>query len=175
MGKLVLLGVEMPTHLALETPGAPAATSLLELATLGTHTGPCALSNLAKVAVSDTGSALATEQHAAGASRGTEGELVEGNNLATGLDDTGASSLSDAQAADRELGHVEHPDVVGDSAHEHGGLVGLVLHLPGNERNGDRGPVGVALEQTLQDHLVERRVGAALQEAVQLDQQLEVD
>lgn len=46
----------------------------------------------------------------------TESELIEGEDLTAGFEDTLLSSLREAQRGDAEFGHLEEPDVVGHCA-----------------------------------------------------------
>ena len=118
--------------------------------------------------------AAATEQHCVGASGVTHGKLVEGQALAAGLLDACARRVGEAERADRHLGDVEEAGVVDDSAHDNGGLVHLVLHVGKDARHRHHRAVVLALEEALEDLLVERGLGAAAQEAVELDEESEV-
>lgn len=97
----------------------------------------------------------AAQEDGAFAERRHEGQLVEREDLAAGIEDAGTGGLCDAQGGDGELGDGEQTHVVGDGADEHGDLVGLVLEVlaqPG-ERQGRA--VDLAHEQALEHDLVE--------------------
>jgi len=68
----------------------------------------------------------------------------------------------------------QEADVVGNGANNDGDLVLLALELLGNLRERERCPVDLAHKQALEDDLVERGIGAASKEAVQLDEQRNV-
>ena len=70
----------------------------------------------AEVLDSLTGVLWTTEEDDVGTSWCTEGELIEGEALATGLLDAGTSSGSEAKGADAELWDLEHAVVIGDCA-----------------------------------------------------------
>lgn len=101
--------------LHLETLGASAATGTLELPALalderllvGVGTETEVLDRLAGVLG-------ATDEDDVGASRGAEGELVEGEALTAGLEDAGAGGGGEAQGADAELGALDEAGVIGD-------------------------------------------------------------
>lgn len=61
-----------------------------------------------------TGVLGSTEEKNVGTSWGTEGELVKGDGLPTGLLDAGTSSGGELQRADAELGKLEETVVIGD-------------------------------------------------------------
>ena len=84
--------------------------------------------------------------------------------------------LCDSEGADGHLGDVEDPEVVGDGSDDDGGLVTVtgLLHVTGQTGDGERRAVDLAHEQALEHGLVEVRVGAARQEAVELHQELKV-
>merc|ERR1719295_2378675 len=96
------------------------------------------------------------QEHSVLAERGPEGQLIKGDDLAAGLENSVASLLSHVQGADGHLGHLEDPEVVGDGSNADDDLVG----------------VGGIL---LQDDLVELGLSTTGQESVELDEEPEVD
>ncbi len=76
-----------------------------------------------------------------------------------------------------QLGHLVESQVVGDGADDDSGLVGagLALHLADDASQRDGRAVDLGHEQASEDDLVELGAAAASQEAVQLDEQEQVD
>lgn len=130
----------------------------------------------------------ATEKDGVGASRGAEGELVEGEALTAGLGDAGAGGGGEAEGADGHLRDLEEADIVSHAGDSGDGLalVGLggggLEDGTGDLGKGDpggvllvcfsrsqlsrcriRSAVGLAHAQTAEDGLVELGVGAASQ------------
>ena len=127
--------------LHLETLGASATTGTLELATLGLDEGLLVgVGTEAEVLVGLTGALGATDEDDVGASRGAEGELVEGQALTAGGENAGAGSGSEAESADAELGALGHASVVGDLGNG-GHDLALVLLVGGRPlvKRGDLG------------------------------------
>jgi len=122
-----------------------------------------------------TGVLGATEQQGVAASRGTESELVEGDGLAAAGLDAGTGGGGEAQSRDGHLGDLEKAVVIGDGTDNNNDLLLLALELASDAGDRDRGAVDARHEQAAEDDLVEVRVGTAGQEAVQLDQELQVD
>ena len=110
------------------------------------------------------------EEHAVGAGRRAEGELVKGDDLAAGGDDAGAGGVGGAEGGYGELqvDAVEQADIVGDGAHNDSNLAGLAIHLLGELSDGDWGPIGAAHEQALEDNRIEFTFSAASQESIKL-------
>lgn len=108
------------------------------------------------------------EENGAGTGGASEGELIEGDDLAAGLQDAGTDSAGEAQGAHGELGDGEETGVIGDGTDDDGNLVLLALHVTGQAGDGESRAVDLAHEQSLQHNSVELGVGAASQEAVQL-------
>ena len=79
------------------------------------------------------------EEHAVGAGRRAEGELVKGDDLAAGGDDAGAGGVGGAEGGYGELqvDAVEQADIVGDGAHNDSNLAGLAIHRLGELSDGD--------------------------------------
>ena len=125
--------------------------------------------SLAKVGASLARVDGTLEEDGVGAGGTHLGELIKGVDLSAGLEDAGAGLLGEAKGADLELGDIKETDVVGDggNGNDDGVLLSLltVSHNSG-ERHG--GSVGLALEKTLQNDLVEGGSGPAGQEGVKL-------
>ena len=129
----------------------------------------------AKVFDGLTGVLLAPQQQGARAGRGTLGELIQGQSLTAGLDDAGTGDLAELQGGDGHLGDLQEALIVGHSSDQDGdGTLGLAVQLLGNGRQRHGGTVDLAHAQALRDGLVETRLGAAGQEAIQARQQAHV-
>ena len=116
------------------------------------------------------------------------GELVKGHDLTSGLQDAGTCGLGEAECGNTELRHVGETGVVSDVSDDDAGLVLSALHVEGNAGQGHRGEVGAAHHKTVEHglwwcvgtnkktatYLVERALGTAGQEAVDLHQQVHV-
>jgi hypothetical protein len=155
----------------LETAGGSATTSTLELATLGADERlGVASGDTGGTEVLDglTGVLRTTEQDGVLTSRSTESKLVKGQNFTTSVDDTGTSGLGDTEGGNGHLGDIEETDVVGDGTNNNGDLVLVSLQVASNAGDGHGRAVGTGLEETLQDDLVELRVGTTSQESVKL-------
>jgi len=109
------------------------------------------------------------------AQRRTERQVVKGEALAASIHDPGPRRLSEPERSHLHRRHLVDPLVVGHGAHDHSNLVLLALHELDEAAERERRLVGLAHEETLQDHGVEVALGPANQEAVQLDEELEVD
>jgi hypothetical protein len=114
------------------------------------------------------GVAGAAEQDAVRASRPGKGKLVEGHANTTGLGDTCASTISEAECAHSDLGDFQQTDIVSHGTDNNGNLVLLAGHELRQAAQAKRGAVDPAHEEALKDDLVEGRVGPASKEAVQL-------
>jgi hypothetical protein len=127
--------------LHLETLGASATTGTLELAALGLDEGLLVgVGTEAEVLVGLTGALGATDEDDVGASRGAEGELVEGQALTAGSENAGTGGGGEAESADAELGALDHAGVVGDLG-DGGHDLALVL-LVGGGPLVERGDLG---------------------------------
>ena len=62
-------------------------------------------------------------------SRSLHNELVKSHALATGLGDSGAGGLGEAEGSNVELGHVEDSDVFSDGADNNSGTVSLASEV----------------------------------------------
>jgi len=121
----------------------------------------------AKVLDGLAGETRAAEEDGVGASGLADGELVEGDALTASLDDACTGSSSEAKSTDRHLGDLEHARIVNNGADADGGLVASTLHVSRKTGKRDNRAVHTALDETLQDLLVEGRVRAAGKELVQ--------
>jgi hypothetical protein len=112
---------------------------------------------------------LATPQEeGVGASGGAESELIEGQDLTTSLNDTGAGGLGEPQSAHSKLGELEKTSIIGDGANDDHDLVLLALGETGQLDEGQRGLVGPAHTEALQHHAVEVSASPARKEPVEL-------
>jgi len=156
-------------HLSLEAAGGTTTTSLLELATLALDIGLGVLAGTHTEMLDGlTGVLLTAEQDSVGTGGGTESKLIKGDDLTAGLQDAGLGGLGDAQASKGELGDLEETVVIGNGTNDDSGLSILTGHVAGNTGNRHRGAVDARHKKTLQDDLVEGRVRAAGEEAVEL-------
>lgn len=116
------------------------------------------------------GSAFALDQQSSLAGRGTDGQLVEGQDFTSLGEDSATSGFSDAQSANLQLRDIQDASIVSDGSDNYGNgvLGGALLYKTGQtlQRNGSL--VGAAHEQTTQDDLVEFLVRATVQESVEL-------
>lgn len=116
----------------------------------------------AEVLNSLTGVLGSAEEEGVASGRGTESELIQGEDLAAGGQDAGAGSGGEAEGRDAELGDGQEAVVVGDGADDDDGLVVGLLGDVGDDP-GERhwGPVDAGHEQAAEDDLVEGRLSAA--------------
>lgn len=102
---------------------------------------------------------LATEEDGVRASRRTERKLVEGQGLATSLEDTLLGGPGEAEGGNGQLGDLKQTDVVSDSSDDNDGL-GIALRSTGglleDAGEGDRGAVDLREEKTVEDRLTEQ-------------------
>ena len=128
-----------------------------------------------------TGAATAHEEGVL-AGGGDGGKLVEGDAFtANGLDAL-AGFAGEAEGADAEGGELVEADVIEDVTDNDGdgglslGVLpdGLAAHDNSEAGEGDGGAVATALEEALVDGLVEGGLGAAGQELVKLQEELDV-
>ena len=161
-----------------------ATTGLLELGTLGAHVRLLVLVGThTKVPDSLAGVLGAAQKNRVAARRSAHSELVERKALAPSGLDARASRVSEAQGGNAELGQLKHTVVVRDRADDHhrlGGLrcllgdTALVAREVDHARDRHRWTVDLGHKQAAQDHLVEARVSAAREEAVELHEQEQV-
>ena len=164
-----------PTRLRLVAAALASTASLLELATLVADVR-------LRVRPRDAGRAevlnrlarvlRAAEQRDPVARGRGERELIERHALAASLDDPRASRLRESKRAHLHRGHFEHARVVRDGPDDRGHAPLVKLR---ELRQRQRRAVDLGHEQTLEDGLVEVRVRAAREEAVELHEELEVD
>lgn len=115
-----------------------------------------------------------SHQETSGASGVLEGELIEGQDLTTGLDDSLSGGLGDLEGANGKLGDLEESDVVGDIGDGNNGSVVLALQVLNNSRQGDGISGGSGLIQSLVNGAVELGISSSGQESVQLNQELKI-
>jgi hypothetical protein len=109
------------------------------------------------------------------AQRSAERQLIEGKALSTSIHNASPRGLGEPERGHLHRRHLVDPLVVGNGAHDHGDLVLLALHEPDEAAERERRAVGLAHEEPPQDHGVEGALGPPHQEAVELDDELEVD
>ena len=98
-------------------------------------------------------------------------ELVEGQALAAGLLDARARRVREAERAHRHLGDIQQAGVVHHGRDDDGRAVRALLERGRDARQADHRAVRAALHQALRHLRVERRLCAAREVLVQLDQQ----
>ena len=160
-------------------PALPAATSHLELAALGAglRAGPGVVItwSSAEVLAGLTAGAIALKKKALVTGRALKSELVEGHDLATGGEDSGAGGFGEFESADGHLGDGEEPLIVDDLAdNDSDGAVFLALEGERKARDGERTAVGVGKAEAMGNLLVEVVSGAAGNECVEAVQHLHV-
>lgn len=168
---------EARSFLDLEAARLSATAGLLELAALGTNIGLGVVVGAHVEVLHGLARVLGTAEEDGVAALGrTQGELVEGQALAAGSQDPGTGGLGEAQSGDRQLGQLQETVVIGDATDDDDRLGRLatgrdttaVLRQVYQARHADRRTVDLGHEQTAQDDLVEARVSAAGQEAIEL-------
>ena len=114
---------------------------------------------------------LALQQQCLLASWGTEGQLIEGQDLTASLQDAFTCLFGDVQSADRHLGHLEQTQVIGDGTNNNDSRLGLFGSVEETRHTLQRHwwAIGFAHKQTLQHNAIEFLVGTTLQETVQLE------
>lgn len=99
---------------------------------------------------------LAAEQDGVRTGGRTQGELVEGEDLAAGLEDALPGRGGEAEGGDRELRDDAQTDIVGDGADDDDDL-GLAVRgasgLCGDAGQGDGRAVDLGEEETMEDGL----------------------
>jgi len=117
-----------------------------------------------------------TQEESIGASRSTQGELVQSQSLTTSLLNSGSGGSGKAESSDRQLGDVEEAVVVSNGSNDHNSLSLLsVGNVGDNARDGHWRAVDSGHEQSAKNNFVEVGLGAAGEEAVELHQHLQVD
>jgi len=170
--------------LHLETTRSSATTSSLELAALGSNTRLLArVGTEAEVLESFTGVLGSTQEHGVGTSWGSHCELVEGKSLSSSGFDSCSRGPCEAESGNAQLWKFEEAVVISDSSNNHDSLlrIGLVnnvdTRLDGRDdaRDGKWRTVGARHEKSAKHNLVEGTISAASKEAVELDQELQID
>lgn len=97
-------------------------------------------------------------------------ELIESQDLSTGLDDSSSGSSSESESADSELWNDWESLVIEDGADDNQNSLSLLLGAGNLDKSadGDREPVVESLVESLVDNLVELRVSSSGEELVQL-------
>merc|ERR1712079_913418 len=105
-----------------------------------------------------------------------DGQLVEGHDLSSSLQDSLASLLSHPEGAHSHLRDFEDPDVVGDGSNTDTHLVSVtsLLHVAGQSSDRERRPVDLGHEESPQDDLVELGIGPPGQKPVELHQESQI-
>lgn len=162
------------------TMALTAALSTLELTALGADIRldvALGASRNAKVLNSLAGVLLSAEEEAVGAGGAALGQLVKSQALTASLDNASTGSLGEAKGSDLHLGGLDKALVISDGADNDGDalLLGGHSQVLAQGAQGHGGTVDLAHTQALQDNLVEAGSGTAGQEAVELDQEVQVD
>jgi len=108
-----------------------------------------------------TGVLGATEKEGVGTSGGLEGELVEGEGLAAGSDDSGTGGGGEAEGRDVDLGNLGETVVVGHGTDNDDGALLIILDVGGDAGDGNGGSVDAGHEESAENNLVEVGVGSA--------------
>ena len=158
-------------HLGLVTTRLSTSTSTLEVSSLRTNVR-------LNMRVGDTSSSemlnrltsvlRTTKENSVSSSRRTESELIKSDNRSTGLSDTSASTISDTESTDSKGGKVVDTGIVSDGSDNNSNLVFLSLHVTSNTGNRHRGTVNLRHIKSLENSLVEGRVGTTSKEAIKL-------
>jgi len=166
-------------NLDLEASAVPPSSCLLKLPALGAHVWlRVAVGHTrrrAKVLHSFPSILRSPQQNRVLAQRGTQRKLVKGEALATSIHNPGPGRLSEPERSHLHCWYLIDPLVVSHGAHYHSNLILLALHEVDEAAERERRAVGLAHEEPLQDHSVEVALGPPNKEAVQLDEELEVD
>jgi hypothetical protein len=176
-------------ELCLEAARSTATTGLLEGAALGAHIGSSTLATLlgatrgdSEVAVSLTSLQRPAQQNALGTGRCLKGKLVESDALAFGLLDGLASAGGEAQSADGaaevllfERASTVGANIVSDGANNHTDVIfALASEQFSQTRGGHDRAVSTGHKEALQYNFVELGVRTANEEAIKLDEKLQV-
>lgn len=143
-----------------------------------------------------------TEDQGVASGRSTESKLVQGDGLTTSSDNAGTGGGSEAEGGNGGLGEGQETVVIGDGADDDDGALLLLAKVGNNAREGNGRAVDLGHEKSSENNLVESGIGSAWlsqknvsrsmqparklschnlgfqltsQEAVQLDQELQVD
>ena len=109
--------------------------------------------------------------------RGLQSQLIQGQDLTAGLQNALAGLLGDVQGSDRHFRDLEEPQVIGNSTDDDCGLAitTSLLHVTSQSGDRDWGSVHLGHEETAKHNFVELGIGTTSQEAVQLDEESQVD
>lgn len=124
----------------------------------------------------DFSSPLSSQQPGVGSGGGDLSELIEGEALTAGGQDSSSGGLRESEGADSHLGDDDESLVVedgADEAHDSVGLVGAGELHQSTDRHGELADSG--LVQPLEHDAVEGGVSSSGQESIKLDQKLHVD
>lgn len=103
-----------------------------------------------------------SQKQGVAASWGSQGQLIQGQDLTSSSDDAGASSGGESESSDAELRNGQETVVIGDGANNNDGLVvGLVGDVRSDPGNGDWRSVDARHKKSAEDNLVEGRFGSA--------------
>jgi hypothetical protein len=164
-------------HLVLVSSRATSTTSTLKLTSLATNIwlslGSWNTSS-SKVLHSLTAISWSTHEDSVGSSWCNQSKLIKGHDLSSSLEDSGTSSLGHTESANSELWHLSDTDIISHSSYEHSNLVFLSGHELNQLGQGQWWVVDLGHKQTLQHNLVELALCTALQETIELDQELQV-
>lgn len=99
---------------------------------------------------------LAAEQDGVRAGGCAHGELVEGEDLAAGLEDALLGRRGEAEGGDRDLGHLNQAHIIGDGADDDDDLrlaLASAARLLEDAGEGDGGAVDLGEEEAVEDGL----------------------
>jgi hypothetical protein len=103
-----------------------------------------------------------TEEEGVASSWRSQGQLIQGEDLTTGSQDTGAGSGGEAEGSNAEFWDSQKAVVVSHGSNHNDSLVvGLLGCVGDNSREGNGWPVDAGHKQTAENDLVEGRLGAA--------------
>lgn len=172
---------EETSHLHLETTALSATSGVLPLPVLPVATNVrlgVLVGAHAEVLDGLTGVLRSADEDRVLSGRGALGELVERKALTASSDNARAGSLGETEGGDAELGKLDHAVVVRDRANDDDSLGGraailddaaLVAGKVDNARDRDWRAVDLGHIQPAEHSLVEARVSAAGEEAVELE------
>lgn len=93
---------------------------------------------------------------------GSQGQLIQGQNLSSSSNDAGTSGGSEAEGSNTELGDSQQAVVVSDSSNDNNGLVvGLFGNVGHDSGKGHWRAVDLGHKEPAKDNLVEGRLGSA--------------
>jgi hypothetical protein len=165
-------------NLNLETTGAAATTSLLELASLAPDVWLHAIVGVGVVdgsSLTEVRQCLATgrttKQNGVGAGGCPQGKLIKGEALSSSSDDAFASILGERKGAHTHLGAFHHTNIISDLSDNNSNLSVLIGHVLSKAVQADRRCVDLGHVQTLSDGVAEFGVRSAREEFVQFDEE----